>query len=369
MSVSGIVLAMAVCAVIGGLIALPALRLKGLYLGLATFAFAIVVTQLVIFQINPLHINVLGRAFELNFFSTGSLTVPRPHWFGIDFSADQRAYLMLMTVLFAVLGTGLIALRRSSYGRVLTAMKDSPAACATLGLNIVRLKLSVFMLSSALAGLGGLMWAAQQRQLSNQGSFDVFLSLSLFMLTVVGGIGYVSGALLAGVFASVLGVVLPDVFHKLATDYSTLAWLFEGTLGNFTKFLGPALLGIGLGRHPAGIASQIIEGLRPLRRSPVGVACWVGAEVVLWALARAEVIGNWTFAVVTLAGFFVAPRIIMSVHRRRFEDLMPPSEVAELDHLGLERPFTEADRGRLDAALGIAWRVEEVSWSGSARVP
>ncbi|MER3462264.1 MAG: ABC transporter permease, partial [Armatimonadota bacterium] len=176
MSVAGIALAV-VCALVGGLIALPALRLRGLYLGLATFAFAIVVTQLVLFQINPVKIEAFGRSFELNLFSTGSLTVPRPHWFGIDFAEGQRAYLMLMTVLFALLGVGLIALRRSSYGRVLVAMKDSPAACATLGLNVVRMKLSVFMLSSGLAGFGGLMWAAQQRQMSNQGSFDVFTSL------------------------------------------------------------------------------------------------------------------------------------------------------------------------------------------------
>ncbi len=60
--------------------------------------------------------------------------VPRPHWFGIDFT-DQRNFLMLMTVVFALIGIGLIALRRSAYGRMIVAMKDSPAACATLGLE------------------------------------------------------------------------------------------------------------------------------------------------------------------------------------------------------------------------------------------
>jgi branched-subunit amino acid ABC-type transport system permease component len=368
MSLAGIALAMAVCAVVGGLIALPALRLRGLYLGLATFAFAIVVTQLVIFQINPLHFEILGRRFELNLFSTGSLTVPRPHWFGIDFAASQRAYLMLMTALFSVLGVALVALRRSSYGRVLAAMKDSPAACATLGLNIVRMKLSVFMLSSALAGLGGLMWAAQQRQLSNQGSFDVFVSLSLFMLTVVGGIGYVSGALLAGVFMSVLGVVIPDIFHKLGSDYPTLDWLFEGALGNFTKYLGPALLGIGLGRHPAGVASQLMDGFRPLRRSPGGVAAWVVGELLIWSLAWRGVIGNWTFAILTIAGFFVVPRLIMAADRARFAEVLPISEAEELDHLGLERPFTVADRERLDSALGLGLVRTEIGSRAVARM-
>ena len=79
---------------------------------------------------------------------------------------------MLMTVLFAILGVALIALRRSAYGRMIVAMKDSPAACATLGLNIVRLKLGVFMVSSGIAGLAGVMWACQQRTLANNNGFD-----------------------------------------------------------------------------------------------------------------------------------------------------------------------------------------------------
>src|SRR5690606_22560397 len=97
-------------------------------------------------------------------------------------------------VLFVVLGVGLIALRHSSYGRRLTAMRDSPAASATLGQNLVSLKLSVFMLSAAIAGVGGALLTAQLGS-ANMDRYDSFLSLSLLMLTVVGGIGYVSGAL------------------------------------------------------------------------------------------------------------------------------------------------------------------------------
>ena len=192
--------------------------------------------------------------------------------------------------------------------------------------------------------------------------------LVIHLAAVVGGIGYVSGALLAGVFLSVLGVVIPDVFHKLGTDYPTLRWLFEGTLGNFTKYLGPALLGIGLGRHPTGVASQVMDGLRPLGRSPVGVACWVAGEVALWALAWRGVIGNWTFAVVTIAGFFVVPRLIMAVQRSRFEDELPASESDVLDHLGLDSPFTPTDRERFDSALGLTPVRTELDSGAVARV-
>jgi branched-subunit amino acid ABC-type transport system permease component len=273
LSVPAIILAVCVCAVVGGLIALPALRLRGLYLGLATFGFGIVVNQLIILQTSPLKADLFGAKFTVNLFSTGSLTMPRPHWFGIDFM-DQRNFLMLMTVMFALLGIALIALRRSAYGRMVVAMKDSPAACATLGLNVRRLKLGVFMLSSGMTGLGGLMWACQQRTLANNANFDGFTSLTLFLIAVVGGIGYVSGALLSGIFLSVLSVVGPNVLNKLGHDYPSLHWLFVSTLGNFTKFVGPALVGIGLGRNPTGIAEQVMAGFRPLKRTPVSTTVW-----------------------------------------------------------------------------------------------
>ena len=262
MSLAAVVLAVLVCAGVGALIALPALRLRGLYLGLATFAFAVVIDVMVFRQTAPIEVDLLGVDFTINLFTTGTLTMPRPNWFGVDFLASQRNFLMLMTVLFVLIGIGLVALRRSAYGRMVVAMRDSPAACATLGLNITRLKLSVFTLSSAIAGLGGLMWAAQQRNLTNQGTFQVFASLTLFMIAVVGGIGYVSGALLAGMFLSVLSVVMPNVFTKLGADYPTLEWFFVDVLGNFTKFVGAGPRGHRAGQEPERHRQPDHGGLR-----------------------------------------------------------------------------------------------------------
>ena len=128
---------------------------------------------------------------------------------------------MAVTVLFAVIGVGLVALRHSSYGRRLTAMKDSPAASATLGQSMVRLKLSVFMLSAAIAGVGGALMTPQLGS-ANLDRFDIFLSLSLLMLTVVGGIGYVSGALFGGILFGVAFVALQNTFDKLGADYPDL---------------------------------------------------------------------------------------------------------------------------------------------------
>lgn len=352
LSVGAVLLAMCVCSLVGGLIALPALRLRGLYLGLATFAFGIIVYQLVILQTQPLDFNIFGGKFTVNLFTNGSLTVPRPHWFGINF-AGQRAFLMLMTVIFAVLGIGIIAIRRSAYGRMIVAMKDSPAACATLGLNITRLKLGVFMVSSAVAGLAGLMWAAERRTLPNNADFDGFQSLLLFMIAVVGGIGYVSGAFIAGIFLSVLSVVMPNVFDKLGSDYPSLHWLFVTVLGNFSHYVGPALVGIGLGKNPSGIAQQIMDGFRPLKKAPGATAIWVAAIVVLWAATWRGALSNWHFALISVGSLFIVPRIIMSVFEDRFAEEERAVDGEDLDLIGIDRAFRASDRQVLDSALGL----------------
>ena len=353
LSVAAIVLAMAVCAVVGGLIALPALRLRGLYLGLATFAFAIIVNQLVLTQADTLKANIFGWKFDLNLMTGGTLTVPRPRWFGVDFATNQRAYLLLMTILFAIVGVCLIVLRRSGFGRMIVAMKDSPAACATLGMNVRGLKLAVFMLSSSIAGLGGLMWVAQQRTATGQGSFDVFAGLALFMIAVVGGIGYVSGALIAGIFLSVLSVVMPNIWLKLGTDYPSLHWLFVSVFGNFTKFVGPALVGIGLGKNPSGIAQQIMDGFRPLRKAPGAVAAMAAVGIGLWALAWRNVIGNWTFTLAFIVLIIGGSKLIMKMLPGRFVAERQALIGEDLDHLGLATRLAATDKDVFDAALGL----------------
>ncbi len=363
LSVPGLAIATLICALVGGLVALPALRLRGLYLGLATFAFAIFVLNEVLLQSDQLTFHQLGLKFHLDLFTGGTLTVPRPNWFGVDFHASERSYLMLLCVVFVLLGIGLIALRRSAYGRALAAMKDSPAACATLGLNVTRLKLSVFMLSAAMAGLGGVLYSAQLRTVSGANDYDVFLSLGLFMLVVIGGVGYVSGAFLAGVFGGISFAVLGSLFDKLAHDYASFEPLFHFG-GKFSTLLGSALAGIFLGRNPTGVAQQIMDGFRPLARARTAVGIWIAAEVALWVLSWQGPLSHWWFAIITFVSVFVVPRIIMMRYPDRFAAELgrpaPSDDDVPLELVGLARPFTEADRELFDAALSIAASTEPV---------
>ena len=96
--------------------------------------------------------------FHLHYsiFPDGTLQIPALKIGPLDLSSS-KTFLTTSTCIFILIGIGLIALRRSNYGRRLTAMKDSPAAAATLGQNLIKLKLSVFMISAAIAGLGGVL--------------------------------------------------------------------------------------------------------------------------------------------------------------------------------------------------------------------
>jgi branched-chain amino acid transport system permease protein len=226
-----------------------------------------------------------------------------------------------------------------------------------LGLNIVRLKLSVFMLSAAMAGLGGCLFGGQLGAISAE-RFGLFESFAMFMLLVVAGVGYVSGGFTAGLFHGAVFVVMQNVLTKLGHDYSAFYSWFKW-LASFTAVM-PALIGISLGKNPSGFVNDIFIGFRPLvRRVPQVFYPALAVEVVVWFLAWQEIIGNWTFAIFTMVAFLVAPAIGKAVRPEAFLD---DEAIAErraatadlpLELIGIDRPFTQRDKRRFDAAIGI----------------
>jgi len=208
--------------------------MRGLYLALATFAFATVMDQAVFTQ-------VLGTG--------GSLDIPRPHIPGISMQSDQ-SYFILCTLVFIVASVALLAVRRGPFGRRLVAMNDSPAACATLGVNVNWTKLVAFSASAAIAGLAGVLLEGVPQSASAI-DFNALLSLVALLLARVGGINTATGALL-GAFVFALFPVLHDHFPQL---------------GNL-QYLLTGLAAISVGRDPNGIGgriSAIAERLRPRR--------------------------------------------------------------------------------------------------------
>lgn len=345
----GYLLAAVVCAGVGALVALPALRLRGLYLALATMAFGVFVSRMVLQDINPRKLPILG--WEFTIFPGGNIVVPRPEIGPIDLK-EQSTFLMAVTILFAVLGVGLIAFRHSNYGRRLAAMKDSPAAAATLGMNVVKLKLLVFMLSAAIAGVGGALMTAQLGS-ANLERYIIFLSLSLLMLTVVGGIGYVSGALFAGILLGIGFQAIDGTFEKLASDQASFEDLFH-FLADATTVM-PAIIGIAMGRNPSGAVSDIV---RDFRHVFTDVRLW-GALVVLqganYLAARNEVYSNWWFAIVLMLVMVLVARVgpVLLGQRAAREEQAEAEPPPVHDLLGLGGSFTIGDRDILDRELGL----------------
>ena len=301
-TVWGLLLGVAVTALVGGLIALPALRLRGLYLALATLAFGVFVSDMILNDIAPHVLPIFHVHFSI--FPNGTLQIPPPKLGPIDLSS-AKTFLTTSVVIFVVIGIGLVALRRSNYGRRLTAMKDSPAAAATLGQNLVKLKLSVFMLSAAIAAVGGVLLSAASVSVTAN-TYIIFISLALVMLTVVGGIGNVAGALMGGILAGTAFTVLNSTFTNLATDHGGGGpWNFLANL----SLVAPALVGISLGRNPSGSVPQIVASYRPLWRVKPVLALGIAAELVLYLLTLTGVMGNWWFVLGTAVVALTVPGI------------------------------------------------------------
>ena len=223
----------AITAAIGALIALPALRLKGLYLALATMAFALFLEKAVFTHVEH--------------FKDGDAAVARLHLPGVSFDSD-RANLVLMALVFGLLGIGIVALRRGEFGRRLQAMKDSPAACATLGLDLTRTKLEIFALSSAIAGLGGALLAGWRGKVGPE-QFSLLQGalpgLPVVLLAVVGGITAVAGALFGGIVLAMIPLV-GDAVPSIRNLMTVL----------------PGLVGISLARNPDGAVAEISAKVR-----------------------------------------------------------------------------------------------------------
>jgi len=349
-----VVCGVATAAAVGGLIALPALRLRGLYLALATFAFGVFLTDMVLMDVNLHKLPLIHTQFSL--FSSGqgigSLIMPPIKVGPLDLH-NGTTFLVSATVVFALVGIGLIALRNSSYGRRLTAMKDSPAASATLGQNLVKLKLSVFMLSAAIAGLGGILMAQAYGAVTSD-NFVIFISLSIVMLTVVFGITYVSGALLGGVMSGVGFGLVVATFNNLAEHHASFHGLYAA-LAHIAS-VSPALIGIGVGRNPSGAMHDIIESYRPLRRATPVIVAGVGAEALLYALALAGVLTNWWFAILTIVLVLLLPLVGQMAMPAAF---LPPERLAEfrarvpVELQGIDSAYTPQLRDALDRSLGI----------------
>lgn len=232
----GYLAAVVVTAAIGTLVALPALRLQGLYLALGTLAFASF-SESVIFPRQDMF--GVGTRLAIDRFRVGPISF-----------AGERVHFVFLGAVFTLCAVGLLAMRRHPFGRRLAAMSDSPLATRTLGVDLTRTKLVVFALSAGMAGLGGALLGGHRTGVSTL-DFTMLGSLSFLLLATLGGIGHVSGAILGSATLGLIAALKPAVSEPIQRMLD----------------LGPGVVVIlVLAKAPDGVAGwlgRLAERLRP----------------------------------------------------------------------------------------------------------
>ncbi len=179
------VVAGALSAAVGVVVGLPALRVKGIYLGIATLAFGFIVEE------------AFARWESVTGGNAGK-TVGSVKMFG--WTADSGTAFYFVCLAVAVLCTlGCLNLLRSPTGRAFVAIRDSEISAQSMGIHLARYKTLSFAISAALAGIGGALYAHQIRFLSPD-QFNIIQSIDLLLMVVIGGLGSIHGAFLGAIF-------------------------------------------------------------------------------------------------------------------------------------------------------------------------
>jgi len=202
-------LAGALTALVGVLVGLPSLRVKGLYLAIATLAAQFI-------------LSFCFREWESVTGGVGGIRIPRAYLFGIELSGDRRLFYLIFSCVFLL---GLLAcnLSRTYVGRAFVAVRDRDISAEILGVNLLRAKLLAFAMGSFYAGVaGGLLGYFYGAVTPTY--FDFGLSVFYLAAIIVGGLGSVLGSVLGAAFMT----LVPEVL-RVATDLAR-PW-FPGLAG------------------------------------------------------------------------------------------------------------------------------------------
>jgi branched-chain amino acid transport system permease protein len=207
----GIVMAVVLTAAVGAFFGLPALRLKGLYLAIATLASQTIII-FIVSQWSWLHDQ--GETMNLSRLKIG----------GFEIGARQVGHWQWYWILLACAVVAVLAARnlfRTSLGRSFMAVRDQDIAAAAMGVNVTRAKVTAFAMSSGFVGLAGALTAHYTETVTWE-SFTLEVSILFLAMIIVGGLGSVAGAVYGAFFMMLIPVWLESVIGGLAR---WLPWL------------------------------------------------------------------------------------------------------------------------------------------------
>jgi branched-chain amino acid transport system permease protein len=189
-------------ALIGAIVGIPSLRIKGLYLAIATLAGQLIIEW------------VINHTPAISGGAQASIQVPRPTLWGYELRTQGQLYFFLL--FFAVLAiVATLNLVRSRIGRAFVAIRDQDIAAEIIGINIYRYKLLSFAISSFYAGVCGVLYT-YYFGIANYEQFQIGVSIDYLAMIIIGGLGSVLGAILGAVFVTMLPIVIRLVMEPLA---------------------------------------------------------------------------------------------------------------------------------------------------------
>jgi branched-chain amino acid transport system permease protein len=181
-------------ALVGAVVGIPSLRIKGLYLAIATLAGQLIIE----WTIN--HVTFISGGVQ------ASIEVPRPRLGTMVLDSQRHMYYFLLVfVVLAIVGT--MNLMRSRVGRAFIAIRDQDIAAEIIGINIFRYKLLAFAISSFYAGVTGVLYT-YFLGIANYEQFQIGVSIDYLAMIIIGGLGSVLGSIFGAIFVTLLPIVI-----------------------------------------------------------------------------------------------------------------------------------------------------------------
>jgi branched-chain amino acid transport system permease protein len=208
-----------IATLIGVLVGLPCLRLRGLYLAMATMSFGLIV-QYVLFQWEGLTHGALGMA------------APAIRFLGFNVDSDRKFYFLIAVIVF-LLGFAAKNLMRMKIGRAFVAIRDRDIAADVIGVDLTRYKVMAFGISSFYAGVAGSLFAYYTTHV-NPEYFTIFLSVEYLAMIIVGGLGSILGSILGALFIGVVPEWLRIFFGFLNNTFHLGGLVFTQQLKAIT---------------------------------------------------------------------------------------------------------------------------------------
>ena len=219
-------------ALVGILFGVPSLRIKGLYLAVATLAAQ--------FFFDWVFIRV---KWFTNYTSSGSVAAPDLYFFGVLVNTPIERYIMclIFVTVFAFLAKNLV---RGNLGRQWMAIRDMDIAAELMGIRPLYAKLMAFAISSFMVGVAGALWAFVYLGAWEPLAFNIDRSFQLLFMVIIGGLGSILGSFLGAAFILILPILLDQVPHALGIPISVetvslLVFIVTGALICFLLIVEP----------------------------------------------------------------------------------------------------------------------------------